>query len=128
MFNNLLLMVEELQQIRCREVKIHDDNLCYRVCICGFQVDEIGPWLGRLTVACALTMGLMRMVNRIMFQLGSGSSVSDLVELTYWFLSSDIAVVFDLVGNHVHFCIVLLVSDVLLMPLNCLYCADYAVG
>lgn len=70
--------------------------------------------------------------------LGSGSSVplgvgkhemlGDLVEATYYILSSDIAVVFHLVGNHLCFCIVLFISDMLLMPLNCLYCADYVVA
>ena len=53
--------------------------------------------------------------------------LGDLVEATYYILSSDIAVVFHLVGNHVCFCIVLFISDILLMPLNCLYCADYVV-
>jgi len=55
----------------------------------------------------------------------SVSSVKDLVECTYYFLSSDIAVVFHLHGGHVYLCVVLLVSDVLLMPLNCLYCDDF---
>jgi len=45
----------------------------------------------------------------------------------YGLLSSDIALVFDLVDNHVRFCIVLFVSNVLFMPVNCLFCADYDV-
>jgi len=65
------------------------------------------------------------MVIRIMKMSDSGSSV--LVEAHYFALSSDIAVVFDLVGSHVRFCIILLVSDILSMPLNCLYCTDYDV-
>ena len=55
------------------------------------------------------------------------SDMSILVEAHYGLLSSDIALVFDLVGNHVRFCIVLVVSDFLFMPVNCLYCADYDV-
>lgn len=47
------------------------------------------------------------------------------VEVVYQFLSSDIAIVFNLVGNHVCFCVVLVVSDRLFMPVNRLYCADY---
>ena len=50
MFNNLLLMLEKLQQIRCRNVEIRDNDLCYRVCISRFRLDEIGSWLGRLMV------------------------------------------------------------------------------
>lgn len=48
----------------------------------------------------------------------------DKVEVTYRFLSSDIAVVFHLVGSRAYFCIVLAVAGVLFMPANCLYCAD----
>jgi len=47
------------------------------------------------------------------------------VEVAYQFLSSDIAIVFNLDGSRVRFCIVLVVSDRLFMPVNCLYCADY---
>lgn len=57
--------------------------------------------------------------------MGSVSHVSVEVEAHYFVLSSDMAVVFHLVGNHAHFCIVLLVSDVLFMPQNCLYCEDF---
>jgi len=49
------------------------------------------------------------------------------VEATYYFLSPDIAIVFDFNGNYVRFCIVLAVADRLFMPVNCLYCADFFV-
>jgi len=49
------------------------------------------------------------------------------VEVHYRFLSSDIAIVFHLVGSRVYFCIVLAVADRLFMPVNCLYCADFFV-
>lgn len=60
-------------------------------------------------------------------KLGKHEALGEEVLATWTLLSSDIAVVFDLVDNHIHFCIVLLVSDVLLMPLNSLYCADYEI-
>jgi len=65
--------------------------------------------------------------SSVFLGVGKHEMLGDLVEAHYYLLSSDIAVVFDLVGNHIHFCIVLHISDVLMMPLNCLYCADYDV-
>lgn len=60
--------------------------------------------------------------------IGKHEMLGDTVEADFYLLSSDIAIVFHRVDNRLCFCIVLLVSDVLFMPLNSLYCADYDVG
>jgi len=63
----------------------------------------------------------------LVVDLGSGSSVELEVEAHYGLLTDDVALIFHLDGNYVHFCIVLVVSDRLFMPVNCLYCGDYDV-
>ena len=55
-------------------------------------------------------------------ELGSVSYVD--VEAHYGFLSSDIAFIFSFFRGRVQFCVVLVVSNRLFMPVNCLYCAE----
>jgi hypothetical protein len=71
-------------------------------------------------------MVVVSMFLWLVVELDSGSSVS--VEAHYGLLSSDIALVFHLDGGRVCFCVVLVVSDRLFMPVNCLYCADVNLG
>lgn len=76
-------------------------------------------------------MRLMRMVILLLLvllvlEVDSVSSV--LVEAHYGFLSSDVALVYSSVGNHVFFSVVLVVSSVLFMSVNCLYNFELVVG
>ena len=57
--------------------------------------------------------------------MGSVSHVS--VEAHYFVLGSDIAIVFSSIGNRVLLSVVLVVSDMLFMPVNCLYNFEVAV-
>jgi len=43
------------------------------------------------------------------------------IEVRYFFLSSDVAVVHHRIGDYFYICIVLVVSNLIFMPLNTLY-------